>query len=78
MVATCCNAAVVLTFDDGKHWVNLYRSSIIGKVPPLQIQICTKYRGAGAMDTTVPAFPGYPIRLLAKLLAARVAMLLGP
>lgn len=78
MVTTCCNAAVVLSFDDSKHWVNLYRSAITGNVPPLQIRICTKYRDAGAMDTAIPAFPGYPIRLLAKLLAARVAMLLGP
>ena len=77
MVATCCNTAVILTFEDSKHWVNLYRSSSIANTPPLQIRICTKYRGGGAVDTTVPSFQGYPIRLLAKLLAARFAMLLG-
>lgn len=77
LVATCCNAAVILTFDDSKHWVNVYRSKVIGNLPPLQMRICTKYRDAGAMDTAVPAFPGYPIRLMVKLLAARVAMLLG-
>jgi hypothetical protein len=77
MVATCCNAAVMLTFDDSKHWVNVYRASVIDRAPPVQMQICTKYRQAGALDTTVPTFSSYPLRLLAKLVAARMAMLLG-
>ena len=77
MVATCCNAAVVLTFDDSKHWVDVYRVSAIGHVPPVQMLMCTRYRQAGALDTTIPAFSRYPLRLMVKLLAARIAMLLG-
>jgi hypothetical protein len=77
MVATCCNAAVILTFDDSKHWVDVYRASVIGNVPPLQMQICTKYRQGDALDTTVPTFSRYPLRLVAKLVAVRIAMLLG-
>jgi hypothetical protein len=77
MVASCCNAAVILTFDDSKHWVNLYRARVIGIVPPVQMQICTRYRQVGALDTNVPAFSGYPFRLLAKLAAAKLAELLG-
>jgi hypothetical protein len=77
MVATCCNTAVILTFDDRRHWANLYRVRVIGDVPPLQMQICTKYRQAGVLGTTVPAFSGYPLRLLAKLVAARIGMALG-
>jgi hypothetical protein len=76
MVATCCNAAVILTFDDSKHWVNLYRARV-GNPPPVQMQICTRHRQAGALDPTVPAFSGYPLRLLAKFAAARIAMLLS-
>jgi hypothetical protein len=76
MVATCCNTAVILTFDDGKHWVDVYRASVIGNPPPLQMQICTRSRQAGTLDTTVPAFSRYPFRLVAKLVAARIAMLL--
>jgi hypothetical protein len=76
MVATCCNAAVILTFDDSKHWVNLYRARVIGIAPPVRMQICTGHRQARTPDT-VPAYSGYPLRLLAKLLAARIAMLLG-
>jgi hypothetical protein len=77
MVATCCNTAVLLTFEDSKHWVDVYRARAIGKVPALQMQVCTKYRQAGIIDTTVPAFSSYPVRLVARLLAARIGMLLG-
>jgi hypothetical protein len=77
MVATCCNAAVVLTFDDSKHWANVFSARVPGDVPPLEMRICTKYRPAGALDTTVPAFSGYPLRLLGKFLAAKIAMLVG-
>jgi hypothetical protein len=76
-VATCCNAAVMLTFDDGRHWVDVYRVSVVGDVPPLQMKICTQFRPAGALDTTLPTFGRYPLRLVAKLVAARIAMLLG-
>ncbi|HEY4338858.1 MAG TPA: DUF6151 family protein [Steroidobacteraceae bacterium] len=76
MVATCCNAALVLTFDDSRHWVDLYRAAVIGEVPPVQMHVCTKYRQGGVLDTTVPAFPEYPFRLMVKLLTSRIAMLL--
>jgi hypothetical protein len=77
MVATCCNAAVILAFDDRKHWVDVYRASVIGDLPPLRMQVCTKYRQAGVLDAAVPPFSGYPFRFMAKLVAARLAMLLG-
>ena len=76
MVAMCCNAAVILTFEDNKHWVDVYRASVIGNVPPLQMQICAKYRQAGTLDMTIPTFSRYPLRLVAKLVAAKIAMLL--
>src|ERR1700761_1323071 len=25
VIATCCNCAMLLSFDDGKHWIDLYR-----------------------------------------------------
>jgi hypothetical protein len=74
MVATCCNVAVILTFDDSRHWVNVYRARVIGDARPLQMRICTRYRVAGIPDT-VPAFSGYPLRLLLKFAVARIAML---
>jgi hypothetical protein len=78
MVATCCSAALILTFDDSRHWVDVYRASTIGHAPSVEMQVCTKYRQAGAtLDTTVPTFSGYPLRLVAKLIAARIAMVFG-
>jgi hypothetical protein len=74
-VAMCCNSAVVLWFEDSKHWANVFRASVIGTVPPLEMRICTKYRQGGAPDETVPTFSGYPLRLLGKFLAAKIAML---
>ncbi len=77
MVATCCNTALLLRFDDSKHWVDVFRARVIGTAPPLQMQVCTRYRQAGSPDSTLPTFPGYPLRLAGKLVAAKVAMLLG-
>jgi hypothetical protein len=78
VLATCCNSAMYLNFDDGKHWVDIYRSRVRGEAPPLQFRVCTRFRpdpGSAARD--MPSFPGYPTRLLVPLLTARLAMLLG-
>ncbi|HTC45358.1 MAG TPA: DUF6151 family protein [Steroidobacteraceae bacterium] len=77
MVASCCNTAVLVTFDDSRHWANVYRARVIGHAPPLQMRICTRHRQAGGVSDTVRESSGYPFRLLAKLAAARIAMLFG-
>ena len=77
VIATCCNSAMFLNFDDGKHWVDVYRSRFKRDIPPLQMRICTKFKpqsGDGPSD--VPRYSNYPLTFLAKLLAARLAMLL--
>lgn len=76
VVATCCNSAMYLGFDDSKHWVDVYHSRVDGDVPPIQMAICTRFRPASAGNTTtdVPGYAGYPFGLVARLLAARVAM----
>jgi hypothetical protein len=77
VVATCCNSAMFLNFDDGKHWVSMYRARFQGDVPPLQMRICTKFKPEnGDVPRDVPAYAGFPVKFLAKLLAARIAMLL--
>jgi hypothetical protein len=78
VVATCCNSAMFLNFDDNKHWVDVYRPRLRGESPPLQMRICTKFRPAGhSLPIDVPGYPGYPFRFLARLLVTRLAMLLG-
>jgi hypothetical protein len=77
VVASCCNSAMYLNFDDGKHWVDVYRARFQRDVPPLQMRVCTKFKPAnGAVPSDVPSYSGYSPKFLAKLLAARIAMLL--
>jgi hypothetical protein len=77
VVATCCNSAIVLNFDDRKHWVDVYRSRMQGDVPPLQMRICTKFRpGNGDVPRDVPSHRGYPFGFLVKLVGVWFAMAL--
>jgi hypothetical protein len=77
VIATCCNSAMLLNFDDGKHWVDLYRSRCQGDVLPVQMCICTKFRPEGhAIPTDVRQYPHYPVSFLMKLVLAKAAMLL--
>jgi hypothetical protein len=34
VVATCCNAPVLMNFDNGRHWVPVYRLRVLGNPPP--------------------------------------------
>jgi hypothetical protein len=77
VVATCCNSAMFMNFDKGPFWVSAYRARFRGDLPPLQMRICTKSRSAAAaLPGDVPHYLGYPLRLMAKLLASGAAMLL--
>ena len=78
VVAACCNSAVFMNFDRGPHWVSAYRARFRGELPPLQLRICTKFKPNGVvLPDDVPSYRGYAPRLIVKLLASRVAMLLG-
>jgi hypothetical protein len=77
VIATCCNSAMLITFDDGKHWVDLYRSRCTSEVLPVQMRICTRFIPDGrTIPTDVPYHSRYPMSLIAKLVLARIAMLL--
>ena len=78
MVASCCNSAMLLGFDDARHWVSMYRTRFPGAVPPVQMRICTKFRaGRGEIPDDAPSYPRYAFPFLTKLIGARIAMLLG-
>lgn len=77
VVATCCNSAIVMTFDDIRHWIPVYRARFTEPAPPLQMRICTKFKPEGTeLPSDVPRYASYPLGFLWKLLAARLAMLL--
>ncbi len=60
VVATCCNSAMFLDFTKG-HWLSIYRNSIAGNAPPLEMRLNTKERRAGVtLPDDVPAYGGLP------------------
>ncbi|MGN6148431.1 MAG: GFA family protein [Rhizomicrobium sp.] len=73
-VASCCNSGMYLKHRPG-WWVSTYRYRYTGNLPPVTMRNQVK---AG---TTVPSEPpvknGFPPGLIARLLAARVAMMFG-
>lgn len=78
VVATCCNSAMLLNFDDWKHWVDIYRERIRGPTPPPEMHLCTRFaRPVDGSPDDLPRYRGYPLKLLAKLLKARLAMSLA-
>lgn len=78
VVATCCNSAMLMNFDKGPHWVSAYRARFHGDLPPVEMRICTRFRPSDAETAgDVPSYPGYPPRLLARLLVSGLAMLVG-
>jgi hypothetical protein len=75
-LATCCNSVMLLDFDDGKHWIDIYSARIKGTVPRPEFLVCTKFAAnPPANSDGVPAYPGYAPRFLLRLLRARIAML---
>ena len=75
VVATCCNSAMFLDFQKG-HWYSVYRARFEGDVAPLQMRIQTKFKSKDRnIPSDVPSYSTYPFRFIAKLMAARVAML---
>ena len=76
VVATCCNSAMVMRFDDARHWVPVYRARFQGDIPPLQWRICTKFKPENAvLPTDIPSSTMYPAGLGWKLLTSKLSML---
>jgi hypothetical protein len=77
VVATCCDSAMFMDFQDRRHWVPVYRARFGGHAPPLQMRICTKFKPENRdVPDDVPSYPGIPLKFVMKLVAANIAMLL--
>ena len=77
VVATCCNSAMMMRFDDARHWIGIYRARLGPNAPPVEMRICTSFLPAGTvLPNDVPAYPNYAPAFLMRLLASRIAMLL--
>jgi hypothetical protein len=76
MIASCCDSAMYMAFDDSRHWVSAYRARFVGDVPPLEMRICTKSRTSNEpLDSSIPSYTGYPPSMMVRLLGSRLAML---
>jgi len=86
VTARCCNDPMVMWFEGARHWVPVYRARI-ADAPVAEMRVCTNSAPAGfpppnlpssdLSSSDIPSYAGFPIKLLAKLLAARLAMLGG-
>ena len=79
IVASCCNTPMLMAFDDRRHWVAAYRARFRGNLPAIQMRICTKSKAPGTpIPVDAPSYPGYPVTLITKLMAAWIPMLFRP
>lgn len=79
VIATCCNAAVMLNFDGAQHWLDLYRNRIVrGDALPAQALLCTKTAPAPErLRKDVPNYPGHSLPFIARMVGDRLAMAFG-
>ncbi len=76
IVATCCNSAMMMRFDDARHWIPIYRARLGPNAPTIQMRICTSFLPKGAiLPNDVPSHGGYAPAFMMKLLSSGVAML---
>jgi hypothetical protein len=78
MVASCCNTAMFMKYAPG-FWISGYRARFEDdNPPPLDMRIHIDRRRADAeLPRDAPCYRGFPTRLFAKVVSARVAMLFG-
>ena len=75
IVATCCNSAMLMDLPNPMHWVPVYRARFQGEVPALEMRINAKFKATDIdVPSDVPSYSSFPLKFVAKLLAAKVAM----
>jgi len=78
MVTTCCNSAMLVTFDNALHWNPVYRGRLGADAPPVEMRVNTRFVPAGTtVPDDVPSYRGFPFSFVWRLLKARLAMALG-
>jgi hypothetical protein len=64
-----------LDFQKG-HWFSVYRDRFVGNVPSLQLRIQLKFKPENCkIPNDVPGYSTFPLKFIAALMYARVAML---
>ena len=83
MIAGCCTTPMYLAFDDKRPWVSAFRAGFGADAPPVEMRICTRFRGPQEKaDDGLPCHPGYPPMLIicgcSYLVALSLIQLLVP
>ena len=76
-VATCCTSGMYLKHAPG-WWTSVYRARVAGDPPPLAMRNKVASLPPGVtLPKDIPAYRGFPLKLITRLLAARAAMWLS-
>lgn len=76
-VASCCNSGMYTKFGPG-HWYSVYRARFEGDLPAIEMRNQTRYRTATTpIPDDAPNYRRFPLRLFAKLIGAKLAMMIG-
>jgi hypothetical protein len=79
VVASCCNTPMVVDFNRGPHWVSAYRARFGPEAPPLEYRVQLRFASPGRpLPNDVRTYRSYPLSFVGRLVAARIAMFLGP
>jgi len=77
IVASCCNSPVLLDFEPG-HWVSMYQQRFDPQVPRARMRVQTRFMTSDDRpDDGLPLHQGFPFGMIARLLAAWLAMGFG-
>jgi hypothetical protein len=77
MVASCCNSGMFLKYEPG-FWVSSYRHRYCGDLPPIEMRNQTRDRRSETdIPADAPSHPRFPMRLFAKIIRARIEMMVG-
>lgn len=78
MVASCCNSAMLVQLAPILHWTPIYRDRFAAEAPPLEMRINTRFTPDDvALPADMPSVRGVPFTFVARLVAAKIGMLLG-
>jgi hypothetical protein len=77
-IATCCNSGMYLKHGPG-WWTSIYRARFSGDAPPVELRNkVSSLPPDVTVPQDIPAYRGFPLKLIRRLLAARLAMWMAP
>jgi hypothetical protein len=70
---------MLMSFDRGPYWVSIYRARCQHDVGPVEMRVNTKFTPVGTVlpNDGVPVYATASVKFVAKLIAGKIAMMLG-